>query len=105
MSDMSEFEEIPVLSGGKRLGVQWCPWMGDWHTSWSPRNGNSNAEGPWDQWVDLAIKILQHPATKLTRPEVAEAAAGFVVKDYYDAADRYLTDDEIETLFRSGGGS
>lgn len=101
---MSDYNEKPVLSGGKRLGVQWCPWMGDWLTSWSPRNSNSNAEGPWDQWVDLAIQILQHPATKLTRPDASEAAAALVSKDYYDAADRYLTDEEIQDLFGGSGG-
>ncbi|NKU06949.1 hypothetical protein GS872_02025 [Rhodococcus hoagii] len=64
------FNEIPALSSGKRCGVQWTPWMDDWFTSWSPRNGNNHAEGPWDHWVDLALRILADPMTKLVRPEV-----------------------------------
>jgi len=58
-----DFDEIPALSGGRRCGVQWAPWMGDWFTSWSPRNSNNHAEGPWEHWVALAERILAHPMT------------------------------------------
>lgn len=57
------FEEIPAIGAGRRCGVQWTPWMGDWFTSWSPRNSNNNAEGCWADWVVLAEKILAHPMT------------------------------------------
>ena len=53
-----DFDEIEVIQSGKRCGMEHAPWMGDWFTSWSPRNGNSNAEGPWEHWVDLAVRIL-----------------------------------------------
>jgi hypothetical protein len=46
----AEYEEIPLIHTAKRLGVRWTPWMDDWFVAWSPRNHNTNAEGPWDQW-------------------------------------------------------
>ncbi len=49
----NDYEEIVVVESGKRCGMQWTPWMGDWFTSYSPRNGNNNAEGSWDHWIDL----------------------------------------------------
>ena len=101
MSLMDEFEEKPVLSAGKRLGVQWASWMGDWFTSWSPRNSNSNAEGPWDQWVDLAIAILQDPFTETTRPEAHAAAAGLETKNYYDETNVALTDERLKARFEA----
>lgn len=67
---MTDYDEVPVLSPGKRLGISWSPWMGDWFTSWSPRNYNNNAEGPWVQWAHLAAAILGHPFTKQVAPEL-----------------------------------
>ncbi|MDN5964359.1 hypothetical protein [Acidipropionibacterium jensenii] len=98
---MSDYDEkyIPGIKSAKRLDVIWTPWMGDWFVSHSPRNGNSNAEGPWDQWVNLAISILQHPATEVTRPEAHEAVKDLALKDYYDETDRPLTDDDLSVLF------
>lgn len=95
----SEYEEVATLSGGKRCGVQWTPWMGDWFTSWSPRNSNNHAEGPWDHWVDLAIQILQDPMTALVRPEAHKLAKGMEVKDFYTETGRDLTDAELEARF------
>lgn len=102
---MSEYEEqfIKGLAYTKRVGIVWTPWMGDWFTSYSPRNSNSNAEGPWEHWVEMALSVLKHPATKLVRPEVYDAVKDILVNRRYDDADRYLTDDELETLFRSEG--
>jgi hypothetical protein len=91
------FEEEDVSAAGKRCAVQWTPWMGDWFTSSSPRNGNTNAEGPWDHWVDLALHILADPMTKLVRPEVFEES--YRGKDFYSGADRYLTDAELRARF------
>lgn len=69
MSDM-DWTEKPVIGAGKRLGVQEPMWMGgDWFTSWSPRNGNNNAEGPWCQWVHLARLILADERTGAHMPE------------------------------------
>lgn len=97
----SEFDELPVLSAGKRCGVQWAPWMGDWFTSWSPRNSNNNAEGPWDHWVDLAIAILKDPLTKIVRPEVHAIAQTLPAPlDLYAGSARGLTDDELNTRLR-----
>ena len=81
------------------MSVQHSAWMGDWFVSHSPRNGNTNAEGQWGQWVNLAVSILQHPATAITDPEAHKAAGGLPVHRYYDEVNRTLTDDEIESLF------
>lgn len=101
----SSFDEIAAIQGGKRCGVQWTPWMEDWFTSWSPRNGNNNAEGPWDHWVDLAIKILQDPMTAQVRPEAHEAAKAIQIADFYDGANRYLTEAELVERFAAGGNA
>lgn len=70
MTPFDEFIETPVIGAGKRLGVQMPVWMGgDWFTSWSPRNSNSNAEGPWCQWVHLARLILSDERTREHMPE------------------------------------
>jgi hypothetical protein len=103
MSRLSDYEEEATVQAGKRCGVQWCPWMDDWFTSWSPRNDNNNAEGPWDHWVDLAIKILQDPMTAKVRPEAHETAKGLKAVDFYDGADRYLTKAELAERFGPGG--
>lgn len=93
------YEEIPAIQAGKRCGVQWTPWMGDWFTSWSPRNSNSNAEGPWDQWVDLAIEILRDPMTALVRPEAHQIGQRLAAAGLYDGANRALTDGELRERF------
>ena len=95
----NDYEEIPAVGAGKRLGVQWTPWMGDWFTSWSPRNGNSHAEGQWDQWVDLAVKILQDPLTQIVRPAAHEAVRDITPIEFYTGAERELTDDELAARF------
>lgn len=101
MSDLSEFTEkhIRDIRGGKRCAVVWTPWMGDWFASHSPRNSNSNAEGPWDHWVQLAVSILQHPATKVVRPDAHAAVEGLTNTHFYDETARPLSDEEVETLF------
>ncbi len=87
-------------SGGKRLGMEHCEWLGDWFVSHSPRNSNSNAEGPWDHWVDFAIQILQHPATGVVRPEAHVAAHQHLeAKGFYSETSRDLTEDECTELF------
>ena len=76
-------------------------WMNDWFVSHSPRNSNSNAEGPWDHWVDLAIQILQHPATGVVRPEAHLVAHQHLhAADFYDETGRDLTEDECNELFQ-----
>ena len=96
---MSDYEEVPAVQAGKRCGVQLTPWMGDWFTSWSPRNGNNNAEGPWDHWVDLAIKILRDPMTELVRPDAHRAVKSLKPRDFYSDCDRALTADELAKRF------
>lgn len=98
---MGGYEERPAFGAGKRLGVQWCPWMDDWFTSWSPRNSNSNAEGPWDQWVDLALMILHDPLTAKVRPEAQAAVADVKPIGFYDEARTYLTEDDLAERFPS----
>ncbi|MFD1546970.1 hypothetical protein [Nonomuraea guangzhouensis] len=95
----ANFEEIPAINAGKRCGVQWTPWMDDWFTSWSPRNSNSNAEGPWDHWVDLAINILKDPLTELVRPEAHALAQQLEARGFYSEANRDLTGAELRARF------
>src|SRR5690606_14246494 len=94
---MTSFDEkdIPGIVTAKRCGLVWTPWMGDWFTSWSPRNDNTNAEGPWDHWVSLALSILQHPMTEVVRPEVHAAVQGVKNREFYSEADRRLSDEEL----------
>lgn len=47
-----------VATGGRRCGVERSVWLDDWYVSHSPRNDNSNAEGPWSDWVALAREII-----------------------------------------------
>lgn len=93
------YEEIPAINAAKRCGVQWTPWMGDWFASWSPRNSSSNAEGTWDHWVDLAIRILQDPLTALVRPDAHETARGLAAIGFYSEPGRELTDTELRERF------
>lgn len=94
------FEEqyIRGIVTAKRCGLVWTPWMGDWFTSHSPRNGNSNAEGTWDHWVSLALSILQHPMTEVVRPEVHRAVQGVENLEFDSESGRDLSDGEIARL-------
>jgi hypothetical protein len=96
-----EFEEVGVVQAGKRLAVDWSPWMDDWFVSASPRNSNSHAEGPWDHWVDLALAILADPLTKIVRPEAHIENPD--LKGFYDEANRYLTVEELAQRFPEAG--
>lgn len=96
---MGDFDEIPVHGSAKRLGVQWTPWMGDWFTSWSPRNSNNHGEGTWDHWVDLALMILSDPMTEIVRPGAYAPKAAKFVQNFYDESGRKLTDEELATRF------
>lgn len=89
----------PMPSGGKRLSIERSEWLNDWFVSHSPRNSNSNAEGPWDHWVDLAIQILQHPATELVYPEAHAAVKDVVSRNFYSGTGRDLTQTECDELF------
>lgn len=93
------FDPIGAVPAGKRCALDWAPWMGDWFVSSSPRNGNSNAEGQWDHWVDLAIGILKDPLTELVRPEAHAAAKDLPTHGFYSGANRSLTDEELNTRF------
>ena len=98
-----DFDSIPMLQSGRRCGVQFTPWMGDWFTSWSPRNDNENSEGPWDHWVDLAIKILQDPFTESVRPDAYETAKGLSPLGFYSETKKDLTKKELEERFKNEG--
>ncbi|BET51790.1 hypothetical protein RGQ21_67720 [Kitasatospora aureofaciens] len=88
-----------TLEAGKRLAVQRSDFLRDWFVSYSPRNCSEYAEGPWEHWVDLAVKILQDPLTAITRPEAHELSKQLEVMDYYSDANRYLTDEELIERF------
>lgn len=96
MSD--SFEEIPEIGAAKRLGIQRCPWMGDWFVAWSSRNGNQNGEGTWHHWVNLAAAILSHPATKIVAPELYREDMKHDSGLY--SGGNTLDDEQIETLFQ-----
>lgn len=106
-ADSLGYNEIAVHEGGKRCGVQWTPWMGDWFTSWSPRNDNNNSEGHWDHWVDLAIQILADPLTKIVRPGVHQVVieANLEPLNLYDGAARKLTYEELMARLREPGAT
>ena len=76
-------------------------WPNDWFMSHSPRSGNGNAEGPWDHWVDFAIRILQHPATGLVRPDAHAAVQGVPALGFYSETGRALTEGECSQLFEA----
>ena len=99
MSDLDWGEYyVSGIRGAKRCSILRPGWMGDWFTSYSPRNSNSNAEGPWAHWVQLALGILQHPATAEQRPDIAEAVKGLENTDYYSEGPVF-GDADIERLF------
>lgn len=87
-------EEVGFVHGGKRLGVTWVPWMDDWFLSHSPRNSNSNAEGPWGQWVHMAAQILAHPLTRIVAPDLYRPDLPYR-HDLYDSFPREATPEEI----------
>lgn len=89
-----DFGEVNAVRGGKRLAVVWAPWMGDWFSSHSPRNDNSNAEGQWGQWAHMAAQILAHPLTRLVAPELYRPDLPYR-HDLYDATPREATEAEI----------
>lgn len=91
------FYEVAVHGAAKRCGMQWTPWMGDWFTSWSPRNDSNNAEGSWEHWVTLAQQILNDPLTALVRPDVYQAVPA--PPERYDQTERNLTDYELMARF------
>lgn len=91
-------QRIKGIAEAKRCAIVWTPWMGDWFTSYSPRNDNTNAEGTWDHWVSLALSILQHPMTEVVRPEAHAAVQGVANVEFYSESGRGLTDDELATL-------
>lgn len=57
------------IDAGKRCGMTKSDFLDDWFVSYSPRNSNNNAEGPWCHWVHLARLILAHPLTAEQMPE------------------------------------
>lgn len=94
-----EFDPIPAVTAGKRCGLDWTPWMGDWFTSSSPRNDNSHAEGPWDHWVDLAVRILRDPLTAKVRPEAHAAVQHVQPADFYSETKVALSDTDLAKRF------
>ncbi|GAA2347250.1 hypothetical protein [Dactylosporangium salmoneum] len=103
------YEGVIVHEGGKRCGLQWTPWVGDWFVSYSPRNGNSHAEGHWDHWVDLALYILRDPMTAKVRPAAHAAVAGVEPLDLYTETGADLSYEDLAERFapevdRANGG-
>lgn len=99
----ADFEHVPVIHGGKRLGVRWTPWMGDHFNSWSPRNANPNAEGDWHQWAHLAAQILTHPLTKQVCPELYRPDLPTQTGLYYVGEGKRLEGHQIAELIDEHG--
>lgn len=58
-----------TLAAAKRLAVH-CEDGFDrenWFVGWSPRNWSYVAEGSWDEWVELAKRILAYDAWELSQ--------------------------------------
>lgn len=98
-ADRLGLNEQAVHGVAKRLGMEWTPWMGDWFTSWSPRNSNSHGEGTWDHWVDLALSILSDPLTAIVRPDVHDMSLAGKRQNFYDQSNRRLTYVELRKRF------
>lgn len=80
---MSSFsDEFVVIEAGRRLGVRTSESFGDWFVSHSPRNDNSYAEGPWEAWIELAVRILLAPGTQSLRSDLYEVVAELVEADH-----------------------
>lgn len=73
--------------------------MGDWFTSHSPRNDNSNAEGQWDHWVDLALEILRDSLTAKVRPAAHAAVAGVEPLGLYTETGADLSYEDLAERF------
>lgn len=97
------YTEIPEIEAAKRLGIQRCPWMGDWFVAWSPRNENQNGEGTWHHWANLAAGILSHPATAIAAPELYRPDLKMDAELYNGGV--VLDDDAIAKLFKPGESS
>lgn len=100
---VADYEDHPAIGAAKRLGIRWTPAMGDWFTSWSPRASSSTGEGPWEHWIELALAILQHPFTRIVRPDVAGVVQRYPAelerRHPYDETHRSLTTDELAEMF------
>ena len=70
--ESAEFE--PIIFAAKRLGIRRHDGLPTWFCSWSPRNENYCAEGTWQDWMELALDILQHPLTQAVAPDLHTAA-------------------------------
>ncbi len=92
-------QEVVVVEAAKRLGLTWYHELGDWFASYSPRNGDGNAEGTWDHWVDLALQILRDPMTATVRPDAHRAVSGVAPVGFYSESNRKLTADELVERF------
>ena len=49
--------------------------------------------------MDLAVRILRDPMTARVRPEAHELAQQLEARDFYDDADRYLSEAELLERF------
>ncbi len=97
MSDDDRIEtsvEPPsYLSGGKRTHLSRREWMSDWWVGYGKDEG-CQFEGPWAAMTYLAAKILSHPATEVTspnlyRPDLADALT-------HEQASNYTEEPHVE---------
>lgn len=74
------------LNGGKRTNLERSQWTTDWWVGWGKDEG-CQFEGSWAAMTYLAAKILSHPATEVTspnlyRPDLAEAMTDEQARNY-----------------------
>ena len=62
MNASTKSDPRAYLSAGRRLAVRSSDCLENWYVSHSPRNDNYNAEGTWEEWVELAHLILNADA-------------------------------------------
>lgn len=97
--DLGVDDRVRLIDSAKRVGISWLPDSGDLFVSYNPKTDRGSCEGPWDHWVDLAIQILQSPLTEIVRLDAYQAVGSLKSRGLYDSADRYLTKEEILTVF------
>lgn len=94
LKELVEASQLCLVKGGKRAGVEHHSVDSDWFVSVSPRNNTSNAEGPWQHWVNLAVEILRHEFTKKLFPNLDndELLSEYITEERLLLSDQFLID-------------
>jgi len=97
--DDFEMTDIDGLADTKRAGIVHVG-RGDFFAAQNFHAGTNGGEGTWDQWCQIALSILQHPATQVVRPEAWEAVQGLANTSYYGLDEGLeLSDEQVARFF------